>query len=126
VELKSVLLGKGRAGLTWVEVETALGITSSVRRHLTSISVLPTFEQEIRCQKGSMDLVLHRHILEFEKTYIALAQLAKTLGRNRWLVRCQLEAAGVNPAFDRDAVPARIYLRSQASQVYSQAVWRET
>jgi hypothetical protein len=111
-QVKDAVRGPGHGGLPLRTVSQKLGTTDRVVTALIEGKHLATFMARNPVNRCMQTLVAAKELAGFQKTYVSLHVLAKERKRYHLVVKTELDAAGIKPAFDHEKVGARFYRRS--------------
>jgi TniQ len=112
-QVRTAVLGPGHGGLPLRTVAQKLGTTDRVVTALIEGKHLATFTARNPVNRCMQTLVAPAELARFQKTYVSLHVLARERKRYHLVVKPELDAAGIKPAFDHEKVGARFYRRSE-------------
>lgn len=100
-----------RTSLSLRDVEHRLKASTQVVKALVDRGYLPSMLEVNPISNLPSRVVLPEDIDAFMETYVSLMGLARERGLHFRALKSQLDAAGIVPEFEPDAVPATFYLR---------------
>lgn len=98
-------------GLTQAQIVKDLGVNDGVVRALIRERLLTTFVARDPVNRCPATLITPESLAAFKAEYVTLFGLARERGRHFRRLLQELDAQGVEPAFDRDKIGTRIYRR---------------
>ena len=111
-EIKEKTRGPDHESYTQRDVARLLGTTDRVVRALMKSKLLTTFVARDPVNHCPATLIHPDELARFTGEYVTLFGLAKERGRHFRAVLKELDAQGIEPAFDHDKIGTRIYRRS--------------
>ena len=112
-EVKAAVRGPEHGGITLRQVCKVLRTHDLVLAALIAGGHLKSFVARNPATRFMQTLVARKELVRFQKTYVSLFALGKERKQNLGVLKTELDAAGVRPAFDHQKVRARFYRRSE-------------
>jgi hypothetical protein len=112
-DVKAAVRGDELSGLTLRKVCEVLQTHDVVVAALINNGYLASFRAANPVNRGLQTLVAPAELERFQKTYVSLYVLAKERKMHHLALKSELDAAGIQPAFDYKKVHARFYRRSE-------------
>jgi hypothetical protein len=111
-EVKAAVRGPEHGGVPLRQVGKVLRTHDLVVSALIAGKYLPSFRAVNPATRFMQTLVAPEELARFHKTYVSLHVLAKERKLHHLTMKIELDAAGIQPAFDHEKVRARFYRRS--------------
>jgi hypothetical protein len=111
-EVRSMVRGPDHGGFTATALSDRLQTTDRVIRKLIAGGHLKTETVINPINRCPTVIVTAEEAERFEREFVSLFVLGKQQGRHFRAVKKELEAAGVNPAMDPEAVGATFYRKA--------------
>ncbi len=112
-EIRAKVRGADHGGLTPRQAATRLGCADRVIEPLIEAGALKTRTVINPINRCPQVAIMPEELERFRKTYVSLFALANEQSKHFKRVKNELEAQGVEPAFDPEEIGARFYARAQ-------------
>jgi hypothetical protein len=114
-EIRAKVRGVEHGGLNLRQVTSLIKTNDLVVGQLATAGYLKTISVRNPVNRCPQLIVKPEELVRFRKKYVSLFALARERGVNFRAVKKALDAAGIEPAFDRKKIAARFYRRSDVA-----------
>jgi hypothetical protein len=116
-EVRALTRGPDHGGFTAIALKDRMQTSDRVPPKLIAAGYLKAITVVNPINRCPTVVVPAEEVERFEATYVSLFALAKSQGRHFWVVKKELEAAGVKPALRQEDVGATFYRRRQVDRL---------
>jgi hypothetical protein len=117
-EVRALVRGPEIDGFTVLQISERLSTTTKVTAVLIRHCYLPKATAINPVNRCPVTVVPVGDVERFAAEYVSLFALAKQQGRHHMVIKKELDAAGIKPAFDTQKLKASFYRREIASRNY--------